>query len=145
MTTSYAPAETQETMPEDIRAIEFEEGIPGFPDVTRFVLVDIVDDGAFQTFQSVDDPSVGFVVAVPWLFFPDYAPVLTDVDQQGLDIERQEDAVVFCPVTVDGAASKAYMNLMGPFVVNVRTMRGRQIVLIDQELPLRAELPLNLA
>ena len=60
-------------------------------------------------------------------------------------IERQEDAVVFCPVTVDAAASKAYMNLLGPFVVNVRTMRGRQIVLTDQELPLRAELPLNLA
>ena len=42
MTTSYAPAGTQETMPDDIRAIEFEEGIPGFPDTTRFVLVDIV-------------------------------------------------------------------------------------------------------
>ena len=145
MTTNYAPERAQETMTEEIRAIEFEEGIPGFPDVTRFVLMDIVEDGAFQTFQAVDDPSVGFVVAVPWLFFPDYAPVLTDVDQQGLDIERQEDAVVFCPVTVDAEASKAYMNLVGPFVVNIRTMRGRQIVLTDQELPLRAELPLNLA
>ena len=144
MTTNYAPARTQETMNDDIRAIEFEEGIPGFPDLTRFVLVDIVDDGAFQTFQRVDVPAIGFVVAVPWLFFPDYAPVLTDVDQQGLDIERQEDAVVFCPVTVDAEASKAYMNLVGPFVVNIRTMRGRQIVLTDQELPLRAELPLNL-
>jgi flagellar assembly factor FliW len=145
MTTNYAPERAQETMTEDIRAIEFEEGIPGFPDVTRFVLLDIVEDGAFQTFQSVDDPAVGFIVAVPWLFFPDYAPVLTDVDQQGLDIERQEDAVVFCPVTVDAEASTAYMNLVGPFVVNIRTMRGRQIVLTDQELPLRAELPLSLS
>ncbi len=127
-------------MTDEIRAIEFEEGIPGFPYVTRFVLMDIVEDGAFQTFQAVDDPVVSFVVAVPWLFFPDYAPVLTDVDQQGLDIEHQEDAVVFCPVTVDVEASKAYMNLVAPFVVNIRTMRGRQIVLTDEELPLRAEL-----
>lgn len=127
-------------MTDEIRAIELEDGIPGFPDVTRFVLMDIVEDGAFQTFQAVDDPVVSFVVAVPWLFFPDYAPVLTDFDRQGLDIERQEDAVVFCPVTVDAEASRAYMNLVAPFVVNIRTMRGRQIVLTDEELPLRAEL-----
>lgn len=38
----------------------------------------------------------------------------------------------------------AYMNLVGPFIVNGRTMRGRQIVFTDQELPPRAELPLNL-
>ena len=143
MTTSYAPAGTQETMPEDIRAIEFEDGIPGFPDTTRFVLVDIVDDGAFQTFQSVDDPTVGFVVAVPWLFFPDYAPELTETEQEELAIGRAEDALVFCPVALDPDEGRVYMNLLGPLVVNASTRRGRQLVLAGSDYPTRAPIQLG--
>ncbi len=125
--------------------IEFEDGIPGFPDATRFVLLELVENGAFQLLQNVEDPDLALVVAVPWIFFPEYAPVLTDVDQSGLGIETQEDAVVFCPVTLDADAKTAHMNLLGPFIVNVTTRRGRQVVLADQDFPLRAPLPLAAA
>jgi flagellar assembly factor FliW len=123
--------------------LEFDDGIPGFPDAHRFQLVEIVDDGAFQLLQSVDDPDLAMVVAVPWLFFPDYSPELTDMDQSGLGIEDEQDAVVFCAVTLDSEQRTAHMNLLGPFVVNVKTRKGRQIVLTDQDYPLRAELPLG--
>lgn len=123
--------------------LEFEDGIPGFPDARHFQLVELIDDGAFQLLQSVDDPSLSLVVAVPWLFFPDYAPELTDVDHTGLGIEQAEDAVVFCAVTLDSDQRSAHMNLLGPFVVNVKTLKGRQIVLTDQDYPLRAELPVG--
>ena len=126
----------------DAGTLRFEDGIPGFPDSRDFVLHELVEDGAFQLFQSVDDPDLAMVVAVPWIFFPDYAPELTDVDQAGLGLASQEDAVVFCPVTVDGSGESAHMNLLGPFVVNVRTGHGRQVVLTDQDYPLRAALPL---
>lgn len=124
--------------------LEFDDGIPGFPDARRFQLVELVEDGAFQLLQSVDDPDLALVVAVPWLFFPDYSPEITDVDQAGLGIEQQDDAVVFCAVTLDSDQRTAHMNLLGPFVVNVKTRKGRQIVLTDQDFPLRAELPMGL-
>ena len=124
----------------DQQHLEFDDGIPGFPDAHRFQLVEIVDDGAFQLLQSVDDPDLAMVVAVPWLFFPDYSPELTDMDQSGLGIEDEQDAVVFCAVTLDSEHRTAHMNLLGPFVVNVKTRKGRQIVLTDQDFPLRAEL-----
>ncbi len=124
------------------QVIVFEEGIPGFPDVRRFVLTDIVPDGIFQVLQCLDDPAVSLVVAVPWLFFPDYAPELTELDQAGLELEREEDAVVFCSVTIDPDSHTATMNLLGPFIVNVRTLKGRQVVLTDSDHPLRAPLPL---
>jgi flagellar assembly factor FliW len=123
--------------------LEFEDGIPGFPDAKHFQLVELVEDGAFQLLQSVDDPELSLVVAVPWLFFPDYSPELTDVDQSGLGIEDEADAVVFCAVTLDPEHRSAHMNLLGPFVVNVRTRKGRQIVLTDQDFPLRAQLPVS--
>jgi flagellar assembly factor FliW len=84
-------------------------------------------------------------VAIPWLFFPDYTPELSDIDQTGLGIEQEEDAIVFCAVTLDADTRTASMNLLGPFVVNVNNRRGRQIVLTDQDYPLRAPLPVGSA
>ena len=132
-------------MPDDTSPLRFDDGIPGFPDARSFVLVELVEDGVFQLLQNVENGDLALVVAVPWLFFPDYAPELSDVDQDGLGIERQEDAIVFCPVTIDADADRMHMNLMGPFVVNARTRVGRQIVLADQDFPLRAEIPRSVA
>lgn len=128
-----------------LEPLRFDDGIPGYPDARNFVLSELVQDGAFQVLQNLEDPDLALVVAVPWLFFPDYSPELSDVDQDGLGIERQEDAIVFCPVTIDPDAETMHMNLLGPFVVNVATRVGRQIVLADQDFPLRAEIPRSVA
>lgn len=129
---------------QDGATILFEEGIPGFPDAHRFTIVEMVDDGAFLLVQSDDDPDLAIVVAVPWLFFPDYSPELSDLEQADLAIETPEDAVWFCPVTVDGENRMAWMNLLAPFVVNVHTRRGRQLVFTEQDFPVRAKLPVEM-
>lgn len=122
-------------------AITFEGGIPGFPDHDRFVLVEVVEDGVFQRLQSLDDPAIAMYVCIPWLFFPDYAPELSVPDQQELDITDAQDALVFCPVTLDPANDRVYVNLLGPFVVNSDTRRGRQLVLAGSEYSARAPVP----
>ncbi len=118
--------------------ITFPGGIPGFPDDERFVLVEEFEDGVFQRLQSLDDPGVAMYVCVPWLFFPDYAPVLTDAEQDELDIASAMDALVFCPVTLDPDNETVYVNLLGPFVVNAETRRGRQLVLAGSDYSTRA-------
>lgn len=122
--------------------LRFPAGIPGFPNERRFVLHELVHDSGFQLLTSLDDDTVSMVVTVPWLFFPDYAPVLDDNAERELGLTRIEDAIVFCPVTIDAAASRLYVNLRGPFVVNARTNEGRQVVL-DADLPLRAVIELE--
>jgi len=107
--------------------LTFPRGIPGFPTCQRFVLTEIVDDGAFQLLQSIDDPEVSMVVSVPWLFFPDYAPELAASDTEELGLAAPEDAVVFCPVTVAPDSAALFLNLLGPFIVNSRTREGRQV------------------
>ena len=82
------------------------------------------------------------VVTVPWLFFPDYAPVLSDAEQAELELETQEDAVLFVPVTFDAAERQVSLNLLGPFVVNARTRKGRQLVLTGSEYSVRAPVQL---
>ena len=130
--------------PED-KVIHFADGIPGFPELERFLIVELHEDGAFQQLQSVDDPDIAMIVCVPWLFFPDYAPVLTDAEQDELEIQSSDDAVVFVPVSFDNASKQVFLNLLGPFVVNSATRRGRQLVLTDSSYSARAPIELGAA
>jgi flagellar assembly factor FliW len=136
---------TEDTPPSPAEALHFPDGLPGFPNLKRFVLIEFLEDGAFQELQSLDDPEVSMIVCVPWLFFPDYAPILSDEEQHDLELHGQEDAVVFVPVTFDQEQRTVNLNLLGPFVVNSKTRKGRQLVLADSEYPARApiELPSN--
>jgi flagellar assembly factor FliW len=133
--------ETDEKLEDKV--VHFPDGLPGFPDLERFVVVELRDDGAFQQLQSVDDPDISMIVCVPWLFFPDYAPVLSDAEQEELEIESASDAVVFVPVSFDAASRQASLNLLGPFVVNSKTRKGRQVVLTGSDYSVRA--PIDLA
>ena len=131
--TAAAPTQT---------VMRFRDGIPGFPEHRQFQLVDLVEDGVFQLLQSLDDEDIAMIVAVPWLFFPDYTPELGESDQQDLGIDSPDDAVVFCPVTLDVEQETAWMNLLGPFIVNAKSLEGRQVVLSGDH-PMRAEIPLS--
>ncbi len=133
---------TEDTSAAAGEALHFPDGLPGFPDMKQFVLIEFREDGAFQELRSVDDPDVSMIVCVPWLFFPEYAPVLSDEEQEELGIESQDDAVVFVPVTFDERDRQVSLNLLGPFVVNSRTRRGRQLVLADSDYPVRAPIAL---
>ncbi len=127
--------------------LHLERGIPGLTDAERFVLSDLGDDteSAFQLLTSVDDPDVSIIVAIPWLFFPDYAPELPEAESEALGISDPEQAVVFCPVTLDAEHDQIHLNLLGPFVVNTTSRRGRQVVLADSEWPVRAAVELELS
>ena len=137
---SEAVADVGDLLEEKI--VTFPDGLPGLPGYERFVLVEIVEEGVFQRLQSIDDTDVAMYVCVPWLFFPEYAPELTTAEQEDLAIERPEDALVFCPVTLDPDANRVYVNLLGPFVVNSESRRGRQLVLAGSDYPVRAPIEL---
>lgn len=122
--------------------LTFEDGIPGFPGSHRFVLIEVAEDSVFHLLQSQDEPEVALVVTVPWIFFPDYAPELSELERASLGIERAEDAIVFCAVTLDAEHQTVYLNLLAPFVVNAASRRGRQVILSDSGYPVRAPVKL---
>ena len=125
---------------EDERVLTFPEGLPGFPAATRFALIEVADNDAFLWLQSVEDPALAFLSAVPWSFFPDYAPEVPDAQQELLDLTDANDALVLCLLTVRREEREVTANLLGPLVVNKHTRIGRQVVLADSDYPLRAPL-----
>lgn len=124
------------------KALHFPDGLPGLPDLERFVIVELREDGAFQQLQSLDNIDISMIVCVPWLFFPDYAPVLSDLEQAELELETADDAILFVPVSIDSETREIFLNLLGPFVVNVKTRKGRQLVLTGTDYSTRTPIQL---
>jgi len=69
---------------------------------------------------------------------PSYAPELTDEQAAGLSLTSPDEAMLL--VVANPGASGTTVNLLAPIVVNARTSAGAQLILEDQDLPLRAEL-----
>lgn len=120
------------------KVMTFADGLLGFPDARRFALVDASDDGTYFWLQSLDDPTLAFLAAVPWAFFPDYEPELSRSDQEDLAISDPSEVMVLCLLTITEDAVTA--NLLGPLVVNAETRQGRQIVLDDSDYSARVPL-----
>jgi flagellar assembly factor FliW len=140
---SPAAETTSGGAPAGAKMLTFPDWILGFPGSTRFALVNEGEDALFQLLQSLDDESVALIVAVPWLFFPDYSPEISELERKQLKLGSPDDAIVFCPVTLSGDPDIVYVNLLGPFVVHRDSLEGRQVVLADSEWPVRA--PISLA
>ncbi len=136
MTTEAAPSDLED------KVLHFHDGIPGFPHLKRFIIVEFREDGAFQQLQSVDEVDVAMIVCVPWLFFPDYTPVVGEVEQAQLELESPDDAILFVPVSVDADTGEVALNLLGPFVVNSTTRRGAQLVLTGSDYEARTPIKL---
>jgi len=136
----------QMSVTEEPTILRFEGGIIGLPAVTQFVLTsvsaDAPPDALFQLLRSVDG-EVSIVVTQPWLLFPDYNPDLPNTDLSELGISSSEQMTIFNPVVLDADEGCVYVNLMGPFVVNVDSNAARQVVLADSEWPLRARVDLS--
>lgn len=112
------------------RMITFPKGLLGFSGRTRFCLLQPNDDAAFFWLQSVDEPSLAFVVTDPSMFFPDYSAPIRPEQMEDLGLARLEDAQVF--VIVNKVSESLTANLQGPLVINTSTRAGEQLVLADR-------------
>jgi len=126
-------------MPE-FPAIELVQPMPGFPEHRRFALVQLDDDGVLCQLQSLDDPTLRFLVMSPVPFFPDYAPEVADDVVEDLAIGSADDVIVLLVLNAGESLSTTTANLMAPVVVNAATLQARQVVLDDPSLPLAAPL-----
>jgi flagellar assembly factor FliW len=107
----------------------FPSGLPGFPGLTRFVLLPNPAGGPFQWLQSADRPDLAFVVCDPLLFAPDYRVEVRAEDLEPIGLKDAGEGFVLAILSVPADPSKMTANLLGPLVFNPGTMKARQVVL----------------
>jgi flagellar assembly factor FliW len=138
---------------DETTVLTFPHGLLGFDDMRRFALVDTHDSGLYYWLQSLDDPGLAFLTAVPWPFFPGYEFELPDADRDALGLvepapgtnPEEIPTMVLCLLTVDpgdapGGPHEITANLLGPLVINTDARIGRQVVLVDGDFTTRAPL-----
>lgn len=124
---------------EDSKIINFPNGIIGFPDLKRFTLMHDEEQGSgsIKWLQSIDEPGFAMPVMDPLIVCPDYSPEIdrTKIEEVGeLD---DEDILVLVTVTVPHDLEKMTVNLMGPFVINVKEMKGVQSIVENDNYPVK--------
>jgi flagellar assembly factor FliW len=122
----------------DDRIITFPKGILGFPACKQFCLLQPADDSVFFWLQSVEDPSLAFVVTDPVSFVADYSVPIREDQMMELKLSAIEDAQVF--VIVNKVEGSLTGNLQGPLVINTLGRVAEQMVLAEKRWTTREKL-----
>ena len=125
-TTRFGTIEVQEN-----EVITLVEGMLGFSECTRYVLMDDEIGEPFKWMQSLDVPSLAFVVIDPAVILPSYHFSVKKEQIKGLETSKVEDLQVYVIVTMSPDILDVTVNLQGPLVVHKEKRVGIQLVLND--------------
>src|SRR6185437_16288742 len=84
--------------PEDV--LNFPEGLLGFNEMRRFVLLDDQADEIFAWLQSCEEPGIAFPLLEPELFAANYKVQLTKHDLEILGLKSHEGLRTFTIITI---------------------------------------------
>jgi len=132
---------------DDDRIITLPRGLLGFPNHTRYALIQTGQENYFFWLQSVDEPGLAFVVTDPSIFFREYEVPLRE--ETLAELELTDPGMVQVFVICNKVEEWLTGNLLGPIVVNAQNRQGAQVVLTDKKwttrqplLRLQMEVPL---
>ena len=120
--------------------LDFPSGLVGFPAVRQFVVLDTEQDSAYQWFQSVDEPTMAFVIVDVDLLDSDLRVEVPDEGLVEIEYAETDPLLIMAVITIpSGKPDEATANLRAPLVVNLRTRKGKQVIL-HESIPLRVPL-----
>lgn len=114
----------------DDTLLTFPSGILGFPDWTRYVILDHDTEAPFKWLHCVEQRDLAFVILDPALFKPDYQIQVTTESLAEIGATDVSDLTVAVILTIPSDDPLGITaNLRGPLVMNPRTRSCKQLVL----------------
>jgi len=125
--------------------ITFPDGILGFIELKKFVVLDDPNDEIFAWLQSCQEPSIAFPVLEPELFVDTYKVGLAKSDMEYLGLspaaadlaKEMAQLSYFSIVTIPEDPTKMTANLKAPVLINRKTHIARQCVLQENNWAIR--------
>ncbi len=115
-----------EVDPSDIYT--FVDGIFGFPDQKNFVEVEFLEGSPLKLLQSIEEPSLAFIIIDPYLFNPDYSFQVSRDDMLALNAREPDDVRISVLVTIPEDPYNMTANLQGPLILSKKNKLARQVV-----------------
>ena len=113
---------------EDKDILHFPDGLYGYDEYKRYIVLKMEAYLPFQWLVCVDDPELIFPVVDPRIVYPDYHPKIAGMSA--------EDGMLVI-VTMGRSMESVTVNLRAPIHVFHGQNRARQVILSDSQYPLR--------
>ncbi|MDR1686218.1 MAG: flagellar assembly protein FliW [Desulfovibrio sp.] len=123
------------------KVIVFPCGLIGFEGQREFTLLQIQENAPLLLLQSMDTPTLGLLVADPYVFIPEYSLTVGDAEQELLQAKDVDDIAVLVTASIPpGKPEDAVLNLLGPILVNHTLRLGLQVPQFEGAGPLRVRI-----
>ncbi|SHE63348.1 flagellar assembly factor FliW [Marinitoga hydrogenitolerans DSM 16785] len=123
---------------EDKEIIIFEDGIPGFEHLKRFVILTLEETYPIMWLLSLEDELVSLPIIEPKLIRVDYQIKVPEEIVSKLGINDDNDAAVFTILTIPHEnPENATVNLKAPLIISKKTNKGIQYILDDESLSIK--------
>ena len=113
---------------EENKIITFEQGILGFEEDKRYLLVTLENNKTFYWLQSVDNPALALPCMDPLLVCDNYAPEIEGSILEKLEVSKA-NLLVLCVVVIKPEMKKSTVNLAAPIIINTDKQKAMQVVL----------------
>jgi flagellar assembly factor FliW len=120
---------------DEASVIHFADGLPGFEQTRRFVLLSSPELSPLHLLHHVDGPPASFLAVDPRVVLPAYRAVLGAADRARLGAADERALLWLALVTM--AEQGPSVNLRAPIVVNPERMVGFQVLPHNSLYPLR--------
>lgn len=115
------------------KVIAFKEGLPGFPQINRFTVIELEELKPFKYLQSLDEPLISLFIINPFLLDPNYEFRLTDPDMEDVHSTNSAELEVYAVATIPEDPNGATINFMAPIVINDKERCGKQVILHESK------------
>ncbi|MCG5250141.1 flagellar assembly protein FliW [Clostridium perfringens] len=119
--------------------LSFPDGVPGFPQLSRFQMTQEEAGQPFFSLKSLEDDQVGFWMIDPFPFFPQYEFTLAEAVKKQLQIEEGTPLSVRTVITVRNEGDVT-VNLKAPIIINEEKALAKQVILNDENYDIRQPL-----
>ena len=132
-TTRFGQVEIDENL-----IITLPEGILGFEDFRRYIILDHFDkESPFKWLQSVEDPSLAFVITDPLVFIPEYKARISKEEVSSIELSDVSKSIIVVIVNIKRDHSEITINLQGPVVINADKKLAKQVVIRESDYSVR--------
>jgi flagellar assembly factor FliW len=109
--------------------ITIPEGLLGFEDLKRFIILDHFDkESPFKWRQSIEDPSLAFIITDSLIFVPDYKAKIHKDEMINIELSDTSKAIIVVIVNIKWDYSEITTNLQGPLGINPEKKLAKQCI-----------------
>lgn len=123
---------------DESKVITFDDGIPGFFDLKKFLLMTDEDEKSpFCWLQSIEEMNIVFTLFDVYSIIPNYNPIVSEEMLKDIGEFKDEDILIYTIANIPEDLKEISINLKAPIIINMHNNKAKQIILENQDYQIR--------